>query len=132
VGNKEKGYLLLDLNKPMIYVTKEPSNSHIITLKEEILEDITEKFMKKLLDMVNQNVQDALKKFQGTKNKEHNMTQKQINELRDDYNKHQSETKDRIKKQIYELKMTTQNVKQELNKDMENLRKKHQTEILEI
>jgi hypothetical protein len=60
------------------------------------------------------------------------MTQKQINELRDDYNKHQSETKDRIKKQIYELKMTTQNVKQELNKDMENLRKKHQTEILEI
>jgi hypothetical protein len=47
----------------MINVTKEPSDTYIKTLKEEILEDITEKFM------VNQNVQDALKKFQDTKNK---------------------------------------------------------------
>jgi hypothetical protein len=37
--------------------------------------------------MVNQNVQDALKKFQDTKNKEHENTQKQIKELRDDLNK---------------------------------------------
>jgi hypothetical protein len=28
--------------------------------------------------------------------------------------------------------MTTQNIKEELNKDMENLRQKNQTEILEI
>jgi hypothetical protein len=28
--------------------------------------------------------------------------------------------------------MTTQNIKEELNKDMESLRKKNQTEILEI
>jgi hypothetical protein len=28
--------------------------------------------------------------------------------------------------------MTTQNIKEELNKDMENLRKKNQTQILEI
>jgi chromosome segregation ATPase len=28
--------------------------------------------------------------------------------------------------------MTTQNIKEELNKEMENLRKKNQTEILEI
>jgi hypothetical protein len=28
--------------------------------------------------------------------------------------------------------MTTQNIKEELNKDMENLRKRNQTEILEI
>jgi hypothetical protein len=34
-----------------------------------------------LLDMVDQNVQDALKKFQDTKDKEYEMTQKQINEL---------------------------------------------------
>jgi hypothetical protein len=39
-------------------------------------------------------------------------------------NKHQSEIKDNIKKEIYELKMITQNIKEELNKDMENLRKK--------
>jgi hypothetical protein len=33
---------------------------------------------------------------------------------------------------MYELKLTTQNIKEELNKDMENLRKKNQIEILEI
>jgi hypothetical protein len=60
------------------------------------------------------------------------MTQKQLNELREDFNKHQSETKDTMKREIYDLKMTTQNIKEELNKDMENLRKKNQTEILEI
>jgi hypothetical protein len=37
-----------------------------------------------------------------------------------------------MKKEICELKLTTQNIKRELNKDMENLRKKNQTEILEI
>jgi hypothetical protein len=54
--------------------------------------------MEKILDMVKQNVQDALKKFQDFKNKEPEKTQKQINELREDFNKHQSETKDTIKK----------------------------------
>jgi peptidoglycan hydrolase CwlO-like protein len=44
--------------------------------------------MEKILDRVNQNVPDAPKKFQETKN-EHERTQKQINELRDDLNKHQ-------------------------------------------
>jgi hypothetical protein len=38
--------------------------------------------MEKILDMVNQNVQNALKKFQDTKNKEHEMTQKQRNSER--------------------------------------------------
>jgi uncharacterized protein involved in exopolysaccharide biosynthesis len=67
--------------------------------------------MEKILDMVNQNVQDALKKFQDTKNKEYEKTQKQIKELRDNFNEHQSETKDTIKGEIYELMMTTQNIK---------------------
>jgi hypothetical protein len=49
--------------------------------------------------MVNQNVQNALKKFQDTKNKQHEKTQKQINELREDFNKHQSETKDNMKRE---------------------------------
>jgi type I site-specific restriction endonuclease len=124
VGNQENGYPLPDPNKTMINVTKEPSDAQKKNLKEDILEAITEKLMEKILDMVNQNVQDELKKFQDTKNKEHEMTQRQINELREDFNKHQSETKDTIKKEIYELNMTTQNIK-ELNKDMENLRKKN-------
>jgi hypothetical protein len=53
--------------------------------------------MEKIQDMVNQNVQNALK-FQNIKNKEHKKTQKQINELREDFNKHQSKTKGHYKK----------------------------------
>jgi uncharacterized protein YejL (UPF0352 family) len=45
-----------------------------------------------ILDMVNQNAQEELKKFQDTKNKEHKKKQKQINELISVLNKHQSET----------------------------------------
>jgi hypothetical protein len=44
--------------------------------------------MGKILDMVIQNVQDALKKFQDTKKKEQVRTQKQINEVRGTLNKH--------------------------------------------
>jgi polyhydroxyalkanoate synthesis regulator phasin len=81
--------------------------------------------MEKIIDMVNQNVQDAFKKFQDTKNKGHEKTHKQIKELREDFNKHQSEPKDTIKREIYELKLATQNIKEELNKNMENLRKRN-------
>jgi hypothetical protein len=49
------------------------------------LEDFIEKFMENIWDMVNQNVQVALKEFQDTKNKEHEKTQKQIKELREDF-----------------------------------------------
>jgi hypothetical protein len=42
---------------------------------------ITENFMEKILDLVNQNVQDSLKTFEDAKNNEHE-TQKQINDLR--------------------------------------------------
>jgi hypothetical protein len=76
VRNEENGYPVPDLNKTMINVTEEPSDTHIKALKEEILEDITEKFMEKILGMVNQNIQDVLKKFQGTKNNEHEKTHK--------------------------------------------------------
>jgi uncharacterized phage infection (PIP) family protein YhgE len=86
--------------------------------------------MDKILDAVNQNVQDALKKFQDTKNKEYEKTQKQINELKGSLNKHQSETGNTINKRINELKMKIENIKEEVTHDIENLRKKNQTEIL--
>jgi hypothetical protein len=70
-GNEEKGYPVLDSNKTKINDTKEPNDVHKNMLKEEILQVITENFMKMILDMVNQNIQDALKKFQDTKNKEY-------------------------------------------------------------
>jgi hypothetical protein len=53
-------------------------------------------------------------------------------ELREDFSKPKSETKDTIKKEVYESKIATQNIKKELNKSMETLRKKNQTEILEL
>jgi DNA-binding protein YbaB len=48
-------------------------------MKEEILQKITENFIEMLLDMVNQNIEEALKKLQDNKNKEYEKTQKQIN-----------------------------------------------------
>jgi hypothetical protein len=38
------------------------------SLKEEIMEEITKILIEKLQDMVNQKVQDSLKKFQDTTN----------------------------------------------------------------
>jgi hypothetical protein len=80
-GNEEDRYPDSDSNKTKINYTKEPKEAHKNTLKEEILQVITENFMEMLLDMVNQNVQEAFKKFQEHKNKEYEKTQNQINEI---------------------------------------------------
>jgi cell division protein FtsX len=56
--------------------------------------------MEMVLDMVNQNVQETLKKFQDTKNKEYEKTQEQINEIIGALNKHQSETENTINREI--------------------------------
>jgi hypothetical protein len=72
--------------------TKEPNKAHKNTLKEEILQVTNENFIEILLAIVNQNVQEALKKFQDNKNKEYEKTQKQINEIIKTLNKHQNET----------------------------------------
>jgi hypothetical protein len=83
-------------NKTKINDTKEPNHAPPKYLKEEILQVITENFMEMILDTVNQSIQDGLKKFQDTKNKEYEKTQKQINELIGALNKHQSETENTI------------------------------------
>jgi hypothetical protein len=74
--------------------------------------------------MVNQNVQDTLKKFQDTKNKYHEKTQKQINEIREDFNKHQSNTKDTIKKRDRWIKGDNTKYKREGTKDMKTTEKR--------
>jgi hypothetical protein len=56
----------------MINVNYEPGDNHKKFLKEEI----TEKFMKKIQDTVNHNVQFVLKKFQDSKNNENQKIQK--------------------------------------------------------
>jgi hypothetical protein len=44
--------------------------------KKTLKEEISEKFMEKIQDMVIQNIQDTLKKFENTQNKEHEKTWK--------------------------------------------------------
>jgi hypothetical protein len=56
-------------------------------------------------------------------------TQKQINELIEALNKHQSEKENTINREINELKMKIDNIKEEVTHDMENLRKQNETEI---
>jgi type I site-specific restriction endonuclease len=127
-GSEENGYLVPDPNKTKLNDIKESSDAQKNTFKEEILQEITENFIEKILNMVIQNVQDALKKFQDIKNKEYKKTQKQINELIGALNKHQSEAENTINREINELKLKIQNVKEEITQDMKNLRKKNQTE----
>jgi hypothetical protein len=80
-GNEENRYPDQDSNQTKINYTKEPNEAYKNTLKGEILQVINENFIEMLLDMVNQNVQEALKKFQDTKNKQYEKTHKKINEL---------------------------------------------------
>jgi hypothetical protein len=112
-----------DSNKTKINYTKEPNKHHKNTLKEEILQVINENFIEMLLDMVNKNVQEALKKFQDNKTQEYEKTQKQINEITGVLNKHQTETKITISRERTELRANIDNIK-EVTQDMENLRKK--------
>jgi polyhydroxyalkanoate synthesis regulator phasin len=63
-----------------------------------------------LLDKVNQNVQEALKKFQDNKNKEYEKTQKQISELIGALNKYQTETENTINTEISELRTKIDNI----------------------
>jgi 5'-deoxynucleotidase YfbR-like HD superfamily hydrolase len=107
----------------MINDNKKPNDAHKNILKEEIVQVITENFIELLLDMVNQNIQEALKKFQDNKNKEYEKTQKQINDIIGVLNKH-SETENTINRELSELRMKIDNIKEEVTHDMENLIKK--------
>jgi DNA-binding protein YbaB len=74
--------------------------------------------------MVNQNIQEAFKKFQDPpKKKEYEKSQKQINKLTVTLNKHQSAIENSINREISELKVKIDNIKEEVAHDMENLRK---------
>jgi hypothetical protein len=122
--NKENEYPDPESNKTKKNYTKEPNEEHNTTLKEEILQVINENFIQMLLDMVNQNVQKALEKFQDDKTQECQKTQKQINEIIEAIHKHQSETKITISREINELRAKIDNIKKEVTHDMENLKKK--------
>jgi seryl-tRNA(Sec) selenium transferase len=63
-----------------------------------------------ILDMVNQNVQETLKKFQDNKNREFEKAQEQIKETIEALYKHQSEMKNKINKEINEHRMKIDNI----------------------
>jgi vacuolar-type H+-ATPase subunit I/STV1 len=98
-------------------------------MKEEILQVINENFIEMILDMVNQNIQETLKKFEDKKNREFEKAQEQIKETIEELYKHQSEKKNMINKAINELGVKIDNIKEEETHDMENLRKKNETEM---
>jgi hypothetical protein len=126
--NEENGYQDPDSNKTKINYIKEPNEAHRFLLKEEILQVINKNFTEMLLDMVNQNVQEAHKKFQEDKNKEYEKTHTKKNEILEALNKHRTETETTTNREINELRSKI-NIKEEENHDMENLRKKKETEI---
>jgi hypothetical protein len=131
LGNEEYEYSVLDPNRTMINMTKDINDVHKKFLKEEIMNDLIDILTQKPQKTVKQNAQNELKEYQDTTIKTLERTKKQPNELSEDFNKHQSETKETFKKEIYELRITTQNIKVEMNKDMETSGK-NQTKILEI
>jgi hypothetical protein len=69
-GNEENRYSDPDSNKMKIKYAKQPNEAHKNNLKEEILQVLNENFIEMTLDMVNQNVQEKLKKLQDNKNRE--------------------------------------------------------------
>jgi uncharacterized protein Yka (UPF0111/DUF47 family) len=77
-----------------------------------------------LLDMVKENIQEALRKFQDNKNKEYDKTQKQINEIIEALNKHQIETENTINREINELWLKIDNIKEEVTHDTETSEKR--------
>jgi chromosome segregation ATPase len=81
-----------------------------------------------LVDTVKQDIQEALKKFQEDKTQEYQKTQKQINEIVEALNKHQTETKITISREKNELRAKIDNIK-EVTHDMENLKKKNETKV---
>jgi hypothetical protein len=128
-GNEENRDSDPDSNKTKLNYAKEPNKAHKNNMKKEILQVIKENFIQMMLDMVNQNVQKTLKKFQQNKNREFEKAQEQIKEAREELYKHQSETKNTINKEINKLMVNIDNIKEETTKDMENLRKKNETEM---
>jgi hypothetical protein len=103
-GNEENRYPDPDSNKTKINDAKGPNEAHKSTLKEDIWQVIDENCIEMILDRVNQNVQETLRKFQDIKNREFEKAQEEIKETTEALYKHQSETKTMMNKEINELR----------------------------
>jgi hypothetical protein len=115
-----------DSNKIKINYAKKLNEAHNNNLREDILQVLNENFIDMILDKVNHNVQETLKKFQDNKDREFEKAKEEIKETIEALYKHQSETKNTNNKQINELRTKIDNIKEETTQDMDNLRKKEQ------
>jgi hypothetical protein len=59
---------------------KEPNEAHKNNLKKDIPQVLNENFIEMILDRVNQNVEETLKKFQDNKNREFEKAKEEIKE----------------------------------------------------
>jgi paraquat-inducible protein B len=123
-GNEENRFSNPDSNRTKKNYAKEPNEAHKNFPNEEILQVINENFIEMILDMVKQDVQETLKKFQDNKNKEYEKEQQQIKETIEALYKHQSETKRTINRELNDLRMKIDNIKEVVTHGMENLRKR--------
>jgi signal recognition particle GTPase len=98
VGNEKNECLIPDPNRTMINITDVFNDVHKKFLKENIMNELTEILMEKLQEMVKQKVKDIVKQYQDATSKKLEKIWKQLNELRQDFNKFHSETKEAIKK----------------------------------
>jgi hypothetical protein len=103
VGSEENAYSVPDTNKIMINVTNELSGVPEKSLKEEILEQVTEKLMEKLKTWLTRKYKIYSRNFKAhthQKKLKKNLPkiQKHLDELREYFNKHQRARKDTIKK----------------------------------
>jgi uncharacterized protein YukE len=111
-GNEENRYSDPDSNKMKINYAKKRNEAHKNNLKEDILQVLNEHRIEMILDRVNQNVQETLKKCQDNKNTEFQKAQEEIKETIEALYKHQSETENTINKQINELRTKIGNIKE--------------------
>jgi hypothetical protein len=77
-----------------------------------------------ILDRVNQNVQETLKKFQDNKNREFEKAKEEIKETTEALYKHQSETENTNNKQMNELRAKIDNTKEEMTRKWKTAEKR--------
>jgi hypothetical protein len=115
-----------ECNETKINYDKESNEAHRNTLQEEIWQVINENFIEMIPDMVNQNVQETLKKYQDNKNRDFEKAQEQIKETIEALYKHESETKNTINKEINEFRTKIDTIKEVETHDVEKPQKKEQ------
>jgi predicted nuclease with TOPRIM domain len=93
-------YIVPDPKRMLINISNELNDICKELLKEELKNELIVILMEKLQEKFKQNIQNQLKKYLDDTKEKTLRRQKKLHELREDFNKLQSETKETIKKEI--------------------------------